>query len=36
MQDLIFLGVFAGFVLLALGYVRLCERIVGSPDRGGE
>ncbi len=38
MQDLIFLGVFGGFMLLALGYVRLCEKIVGTPDAdsGGE
>lgn len=29
MQDIIFVGVFAGFMLLALAYVRLCEKIVG-------
>lgn len=34
MQDLIFLGVFAGFMLLALGYVHLCEKIVGGASEG--
>lgn len=38
MHDVIFLGVFAGFMLLSFGYVRLCERIVGEPTtaRDGE
>lgn len=38
MHDVIFLGVFAGFMLLSFGYVRLCERIVGqpAPEKDGE
>jgi hypothetical protein len=31
MDDVIFVGVFIGMMALALGYVRLCERIV-RPD----
>jgi hypothetical protein len=30
MDDVIFVAVFAGMMLLAFGYVRLCERIVGD------
>lgn len=28
MYDLIYLGVFAGFMAVAFGYVKLCNRIV--------
>jgi hypothetical protein len=30
MDDVIFVGLFAGMMLLAFGYLRLCERIVGD------
>jgi hypothetical protein len=30
MDDVIFVGLFVGMMLLAFGYVRLCERIVGD------
>lgn len=30
MADVIFVAVFAGMMVVALGYVRLCERIVRS------
>jgi hypothetical protein len=30
MDDVIFVGLFAGMMLLAFGYIRLCERIVGN------
>jgi hypothetical protein len=30
MDDVIFVALFAGMMLLAFGYVRLCERILGD------
>jgi hypothetical protein len=30
MDDVIFVALFVGMMLLAFGYVRLCERIVGD------
>jgi hypothetical protein len=33
MHDLIFVGLFAGFAALCLGYTRICDRIVGSGDQ---
>jgi hypothetical protein len=30
MDDVIFVALFAAMMLLAFGYVRLCERIVGD------
>jgi hypothetical protein len=33
MADLIFVAVFVGMIVVALGYVRLCERIVRSDER---
>lgn len=30
MDDVIFVALFGGMMLLAFGYVRLCERIVGD------
>jgi hypothetical protein len=32
MADLIFVAVFAGMMVVALGYVRVCERIVRSDE----
>jgi hypothetical protein len=33
MADLIFVAIFVGMMVVALGYVRLCERIVRSDER---
>ena len=30
MDDVIFVALFVGMMMLAFGYVRLCERIVGG------
>lgn len=35
MDDVIFLAVFLVMMALAFGYVRLCDRIVSSDERGG-
>lgn len=35
MDDLIFVGVFVVMMALALGYVRVCERIVRSDEASG-
>jgi hypothetical protein len=34
MDDVIFLVVFGAFMALSLGYVRLCDRIVRTHERG--
>lgn len=35
MDDVIFIAVFAVMMMLAFGYVRLCERIVRSDEHSG-
>lgn len=36
MYDLIYLGVFAGFMAVAYGYVKLCDRIVEADRTNDE
>jgi hypothetical protein len=35
MDDVIFVGVFVAMMALALGYVRVCERIVRADEPSG-